>query len=275
MNLFESSEESDSNDELEEMKSQKSVEDGIGFTATIKPEERVFTQGKEYLETYMKGINKFERLTSQESCWIDQWGAHKSLYPVMSVSLSTEEQTLGTFDLISNTHPFMEKIIATFSYLQHESKNITEALREKFYDPLHFFGENGSLYEEEEELPEGESEVQLARMFGIFKELYELTKRITILSKNILYQLNAIYQKKSPLYKEIFKKVVLTSILDAFGELLEIFIVVDIIVNENKNFNSYLTMFSRMIIMAKQNPQKYGMNDKIVKKIEKESRKYV
>lgn len=34
-------------------------------------------------------------------------------------------------------------------------------------------------------------------------------------------------------------------------------------------------MFSRMIIMAKQNPTKYGMNDKIVKKIEKESKKYV
>lgn len=90
------------------------------------------------------------------------------------------------------------KIMSTFCYLQIESVNIRHEIEQKFFDPLIYFGESGLLYEEdlpEEELA-GLMEIELARSLPLFNDLFETVKKIVAITKNVLLQMNGLYNPK-------------------------------------------------------------------------------
>ena len=43
-------------------------------------------------------------------------------------------------------------------------------------------------------------------MLAVYKDLFETIKKIVALTKNILYQMNGLYNSKSKLYTGFFKK---------------------------------------------------------------------
>ena len=63
-----------------------------------------------------------------------------------------------------------------------------------------------------------------------------MVRRIVDLSKNIVYQMNGLFQTKDKMYQNSFKKLVYHVIFDNFGEILTTLYIVYLIIQENTNF---------------------------------------
>jgi len=48
----------------------------------------------------------------------------------------------------------------------------------------------------------------MSRMLSVYRSLYETIKKIVALTKNILYQMNGLFNSKSKLYASTFKKII-------------------------------------------------------------------
>ena len=103
------------------------------------------------------------------------------------------------------------KILSVFCYLQIETINLTHEIETKYFDPLIYFGENGSNFEDErdEEEQEGEVEIATSRSLPVLNEFYQTLNKVIRLSKNVVLQMNGLFGEKSnPIYKECFKKLI-------------------------------------------------------------------
>ena len=55
----------------------------------------------------------------------------------------------------------MTKALAVFCYLEIETANLTHEIETRFFDPLIFFGENGSLKEDRRPRHEQAGEIEI------------------------------------------------------------------------------------------------------------------
>jgi hypothetical protein len=79
----------------------------------------------------------------------------------------------------------------------------------------------------------------MSRMLAVYKDLYETIKKIVALTKNILYQMNGLFFTKSKFYASTIKKLNYEEIFDNLGGILTTLYIVDLIINENTNFQKY------------------------------------
>ena len=96
-----------------------------------------------------------------------------------------------------------------------------------------------------------------------------MIRRIVDLSKNIVYQMNGLFQSKDRVFANSFKKHVYHEIFDNFGETLITLYIVDLIILENSNFKEYWEQYNQMFMMAQSNPTKYNVTKKKLSKIMK------
>jgi len=122
------------------------------------------------------------------------------------------------------------------------------------------FGDSGEL--EPDELDEGETVIEVSRLMKCFKDIYDLVKMLSLLIKNMIYQLNAMMKKKHEPYEKLFKKIMFSEFFDKIGEGLAILVTLDIIVHENKNYVKMWTVYNKMLIKIKKQPEKYGQTKK-------------
>ena len=55
----------------------------------------------------------------------------------------------GLFDILKVQKELpMTKVLATFCYLEIETANLTHEIETRFFDPLIYFGESGSLHDD-------------------------------------------------------------------------------------------------------------------------------
>ena len=73
----------------------------------------------------------------------------------------------------------------------------------------------------------------------MFNQFFEIIRRIVDLSKNIVYQLNGLFNSKEKVYKNNFYKIVYYEVFDNLGELLKSLYIVDLIIQENSNFVTF------------------------------------
>lgn len=68
------------------------------------------------------------------------------------------------------------------------------------------YGELSDLHHSEEtKLRDGESEIMISRMLGMFKAIYDIIKKLINYVTHLVNQLNLLYNKKDPIYKQTFK----------------------------------------------------------------------
>jgi hypothetical protein len=123
--------------------------------------------------------------------------------------------------------------MATFCYLQIEAVNLRHEIESKFFDPLIYFGENGKQYDEEaseEDETAGLMEICLARTLPLFQDLFDTMRRIIAITKNILLQMNGLFNMRYKPYVESFKKINYTEIFDNLGSLLTNLYIIDMII---------------------------------------------
>ena len=91
----------------------------------------------------------------------------------LDVKLDIQEYIPGLFDLLKPQDNLpITKIMSVFCYLQIESTNLKHEIAEKYFDPLIYFGESGSIYEED--IPDdefaGNMEIEMSRILPVFKD---------------------------------------------------------------------------------------------------------
>jgi hypothetical protein len=67
---------------------------------------------------------------------------------------------------------------------------------------------------------EGVAETYISKMMVHLNELYEIVRVLNTLLKNIVNQLHALYNKGFKEFNQIYKKIILSEVFDALGELL-------------------------------------------------------
>jgi len=60
-------------------------------------------------------------------------------------------------------------------------------IEQKYFDPLIFFGESGSLYEQDrpEDETAGDMEIELSRALPVFNEFLKTLRKLVAITKNI------------------------------------------------------------------------------------------
>jgi len=111
-------------------------------------------------------------------------------------------------------------------------------IESKYFDPLIFFGENGSLFEDSRPADQtaGEKEIEMSRSLPVFAEFMETIKKISALTKNILLQMNGLFDSGYSVYKDSFKKINYSEIFDNLGSTLTNLYIVDLIIKDNAQF---------------------------------------
>lgn len=121
--------------------------------------------------------------------------------------------------------------MSIFCFLQIETHNLKHEIESKYFDPLILFGESGLVFEEvNAESAIGEQELQISRTLKVYNQFFDVIRRIVDLSKNIVYQMNGLFNSKDKVYVNSFKKMIYHEIFDNFGEILTTLYIVDLII---------------------------------------------
>jgi hypothetical protein len=110
----------------------------------------------------------------------------------------------------------------------------------------------------------------MSRMLAVYRDMFDLIKKAVAVTKNIIYQMNGLFRAKTKLYVEFLKKNnVYLEIFDNLASILTSLSTIDLIILDNVNFQNYWQQYNQMLLLAKQNPAKFNMTDKKLKKIMK------
>mmetsp|Transcript_28419 Transcript_28419/g.27372 ORF Transcript_28419/g.27372 Transcript_28419/m.27372 type:complete len:263 (+) Transcript_28419:542-1330(+) len=109
----------------------------------------------------------------------------------------------------------------------------------------------------------------MSRMLSLYQNLRDTIKRIVALTKNIIYQMNGLFQAKAKLYVNSFKKANYIQIFDNLASILQTLYIIDLIIIENTNFKNYWEQYNRMFMIAKNDNERFKVTDKQIKKIQK------
>ena len=60
-------------------------------------------------------------------------------------------------------------------------------------------------------------ELQISRTLKVFNQFFDVIRRIVDLSKNIVYQMNGLFNDKDKIYQNSFRKIIYHEIFDNFG----------------------------------------------------------
>ena len=219
------------------------------------------------MNDFLDKINQFEKITNERL--VNLWRIKDTAFQPLRVAIDIQEYMPGLFDLLKpEQNNEMSKVLSVFSFLQIETFNLKHEIESKFFDPLIYFGENGLSFVVEGDNG-GEQEIQMSRMLAVYRDLFETIKKIVALTKNIIYQMNGLFNAKAKLYQSFFKKTIYFEIFDNLGSILSTLYIVDLIIIENTNFQTYWEQYNKMFLIAKTDPAKYNMTDRKIKKIQK------
>lgn len=226
------------------------------------------------MNEFLNKIQKFESITQDRMK--DLWRIKDVAFVPLEVRVDVQEYIAGLFDILKPEKDIpLIKVLSTFCYLEIESTNLKNEIEQNFFDPLIYFGESGSLYEDDrpEEEKAGNMEIEMSRMLPIFQSLLDTVRKLTAITKNILFQMNGLFNSKYQVYKDNFQKLTYTSIFDNLGSMLINLYIIDLIINENTAFQDYWQQYNIMFDKVKSNLEMYNMTSKMLRKIMKQSSK--
>lgn len=188
------------------------------------------------MNEFLDKINKFEKITNNSLT--DLWKIKDFAFQPLKVRIDIQEYMPGLFDILKpDKSREISKIMSVFAFLQIETFNMKFEIEQKFYDPLILFGESGLVFEDvDDESKAGELEIHMSRMLAVYKDMFDSIKKIVALTKNIIYQMNGLFNAKSKIYANSFKKVIYYEIFNNLGSILTTLYIVDLIILENNNF---------------------------------------
>ena len=191
----------------------------------------------------------------------------------LETKVDVQEYVPGLFDILDlkNSKVPLTKVLSTFCYLQIESINLKNEIEQKYFDPLIFFGESGSLYQDEQTDEEfaGTMELEMSRCLPGFNEFRATLRKLIMLTKNICLQMDGLFNAKFALFTDALKKTNYMEIFDNLGSMLTSLYTVDLVIQENTAFQDYWEQYTKMLAKVSSNLDHYNMTKKMLKKLEK------
>jgi len=173
---------------------------------------------------------------------VDAWKIKDMAFTPLETKVDVQEYVPGLFDILKvDARIPLTKVLSTFCYLQIESINLKNEIEEKYFDPLIYFGESGSLYapEQTDEEFAGTMELEMSRCLPVFNEFRGTLRKLILITKNICLQMDGLFNLKYPLFVDGLKKMCYMEIFDNLGSMLTSLYTVDLIINENAAFQDY------------------------------------
>ena len=129
--------------------------------------------------------NFFDKLsTSNYYDIFHNWSSYSIEEPI-TINMEPIEINAGVFDLIKSDNIFLNKIISVYSILGGELYNILSNNDYECLYPLIVYGESS---DDVEQIEDGESESQIARMLPLFMEILEKVTKLLSIAINIINQ---------------------------------------------------------------------------------------
>jgi WASH complex subunit 7 len=149
-------------------------------------------------------------------------------------------------DLFSSDNKPFDKVMTVCSYLCWEIQQLQAQAAEKFYGPLSLFGVTMAEVSpndtgHDEEIPEGELELQVGRLMEKLKDLRYFVERARGVGQNLMQQLANLYKDDRVRGQTTsFTGVHIATIFEHIGELCTMFISLDEIIDCNENIRDGL-----------------------------------
>lgn len=123
-----------------------------------------------------------------------------------------------------------ERTALLFTFLDNEVSKIKEQLESGPLDSLLLYGERAK----DVQLAEGEAELQIGRSLGLFKQIYNLIRKLMSYVEHSILQLHCIMNKKDPNYKPLFRtNASMHLLVKLIGRALKLIYVIDCLVKNN------------------------------------------
>ena len=160
-------------------------------------------------------------------------------------------------DMITTGSTTLNKILAIFTHLMTEARNIRDYIEGNVLQAIVLYGEGSK-----EDLQEGEAEQMIGNFLSTVGSTYECVSYAKALVANLVNQLNAVFNKRQPrgkdLYSSLFRKAELFPLFDSLGLMLGGLLMVDTAIADNTNIAPHWEIYKRLVQMAKENTEKYG-----------------
>ena len=147
--------------------------------------------------------------------------------------------------MIKTDNELFNKVLTVLAVLCDEISELKITAETNFYPAMIMFGQ--TKHGEEEELKDGDEELQMGRMLPFFQDLANLVDRCNSITVNTIHQLASLHHSMQKLWKSTFKHVHLIPVYHALGELLEVLITLDAIVVDNPAIASAWDQYKRMM----------------------------
>ena len=164
-------------------------------------------------------------------------------------------------DLFSSDNKPFDKVMTVCAYLCWEIQQLQAQVADKFYAPLAAFGvtmAEVSPNDVDEEVADGELELQVGRLMEKLKDLRYFVERGRMLGQNLMQQLANLYKDDRVRGQNTsFAGVHIATIFEHIGDLCTIFISLDEVIDSNDNLRDGLNAYKDMMKTIAQDPARF------------------
>jgi len=236
-----------------------------GFLRSDRIEGLVFEDYKNLANQACKNIRSIP-LGNQRT--FGEYIASSSIGWNQEIQLSGKDndEQRGLFDIIKPDNTYT-KIVAAIMALTGEINNFTSGIEDKIYEPLLVFGEEKEFLPAD--LVNENKEFYVTKLVSVLSEIHDTIKNLNVLLRNLINQLHYLYNRNLKEYQQVFKKVLLTEAFDSIGQILSVFINIDMIVVSNQHLLASWKGFKGILFGVRSEMSKYNVNERQIKRIEK------
>ena len=120
----------------------------------------------------------------------------------------------------------------------------------------------------------GVKELGISQMLPLFKDIFDLLKRTSLIMINIVNQLHGLYFNKEKFYKETYKHFELFSALDTLGKACSLIYTIDLVLSENVAIKEDFNKFKNTVRNMYKDPARFNVTETQLKKLEKQLSRY-
>ena len=173
-------------------------------------------------------------------------------------------------DLFSSDNKPFDKVMTVFAYLCWEIRALRKVAREKYFGPLALFGESADRGDDgEEDLPEGELQLQASRLISLLQDIKNFVRRAYDVGRNLVQQLANLYKgDRTRGHITSFQGVYVATIYDHLADLMSMLISLDELIDKNENISDCWTRYKRMLKTVSADAERYGSDEVTLEKFE-------
>ena len=189
----------------------------------------------------------------------------KATDPVCLVGAPTENLRLE--DMAVTINPAFSKLIVIFAHLSTEIARLRRVAEDSLFPALVLLGEYEHVLKAEEPVPEGETQLALARTLTQLQDIVLFLEQVNSVSCNLFAQLSALYVDITRVYAPL-QAVRLSTAFISLGNALSLAAGLDEAVRTNASLPTAFASFRRMLAAMRAEPSRFSAGENDIEGIE-------